>query len=257
MNLRKAILGTLLAATLPLLVQAAFLPSSLHAHAVYTFAWPEGDQVCTESYFSTRKDKVKNGKISMSKLDGTLIASAQTDENGGHCFPLPKNSGGLLFVIEAGQGHRAEFTLRAEDLPADDEAGDEGSGEAAPSGTAGGADPSTSTGTSGASGDTSSNSTTGTAGQPSDASSAAGGAVQAAGAATGGSGALTAASIRNIVREEVRNQVGPIARTIAEQANDRTPGLREIVGGLGWIIGLFGVIVLARGHKIPPADKKV
>jgi nickel transport protein len=207
---------------------------------VYVFAYAEGSEACTVSYFSTMKDRVRQGKISMYSASGELLASAQTDDQGERCFPLPETPGDLKFVIEAGQGHRAEFTLRGEDLPdpADRAGASGGEGSAA-----GGAADSNAPAESGAEG----------AGA---AASAAPGGPSGAGAAQAGSGAaLTAQAVRSIVREEVRAQVGPVARALAEQeAKSRLPGLREVVGGLGWILGIFGIVTLARGRKKFPPD---
>jgi nickel transport protein len=194
-------------------------PTSLSAHAVYIFAYPNGDEVCTESYFS-KKDRVRNGTISMYTSDGTLIQSAQTDNDGNYCFPLPKSRSDLQFVIEAGEGHRGQFTLRAEDLPdlsdnqdtlPDSAQKDPKSPESEPQ--------------SAPSQDANAISTT-----------------------------LSAQEIRSIIREELKAQLGPIMRNLAEQKDDKTPGLREIVGGLGWIVGLLGIITLARGTRPKQKD---
>jgi hypothetical protein len=116
----KSALNTILTAAfvsaLSALFLEAYLPSELSAHSVFTFAYTQGNQVCTESYFSTRKDIVKDGTISMFGSDGKLIAKSQTDDKGAHCFALPNPLQDVKFVIEAGEGHIGEFSLRKEDL---------------------------------------------------------------------------------------------------------------------------------------------
>ncbi|MDR2339898.1 MAG: hypothetical protein LBF40_07190 [Deltaproteobacteria bacterium] len=203
------------------LAQGLFQPAALHAHAVYLFAYANGDEVCTESYFS-KNSRVMGGTVTMSDANGTLLESAGTGDDGNHCFPMPKTQGDLLFAVDAGQGHRAEFRLRAEDRP------DPGEADAAPPAPGAGGGP--------------------------------GAAPEQAPPATnpgaGAGGALSQGDVRAIVREELKSQLGPIARTLAEAKDDKTPGLREIVGGLGWIVGLLGVIILARGRKPPTPERK-
>ncbi|MDR2405640.1 MAG: hypothetical protein LBE27_04650 [Deltaproteobacteria bacterium] len=208
-----------------ILAQLILFPRDLLAHAVYIFAYPNGDEVCTESYF-TKKDRVKNGTISMFYADGTLIQSAKTDTDGNYCFPLPKVKGDLLFVIEAGEGHRGEFKLREEDLPSPDPATDTGSvSETEPAASA--------------------------ASSASGAASGAAGAPVPSTSSPPGASSASSDEIRQVVRSELKSQLGPIMRALAEQNDDKTPGLREIVGGLGWIVGLLGIITLARGRKTP------
>ena len=50
------------------------------------------------------------------------------------------------------------------------------------------------------------------------------------------SGAQDVSSLRNIIREEL----APIKRELAK-AKEHTPGLIEIIGGIGWLIGLAAI----------------
>ena len=91
-------------------------PSPLAAHALFTFAWVEGDQICTDSYFN-RRSKAQGARISMIGPGGTLLASGLTDARGGFCFKRPETPAALTFVVEAEGGHRGEFVLPAEAEP--------------------------------------------------------------------------------------------------------------------------------------------
>lgn len=90
------------------------------AHGVYIFAWAEPGRICTDSYFSA-KSKVRGGEVSMRDTTGELLAEGRSDMDGIACFAVPEHirTGGpaeaedLLFVVMAGQGHRAEFLLPA------------------------------------------------------------------------------------------------------------------------------------------------
>jgi nickel transport protein len=197
------------ASALALLAAAALSAASAaeaEAHAVYVFAYASGDEICTESYF-TRRNRVIGGTITMLDAAGNEIESADTGEDGNHCFPAPAGEGDLQFVVLAGEGHRGEFTLPAADRPA---------AAAPPAPAALGAPAGGPSGPAGT--------------PPSDAA-----------ATAGASPAVSPDSLRAIVREELKAQIGPLSRALAEARDDRTPGLREIVGGLGWLVGIAGL----------------
>jgi nickel transport protein len=96
----------------------SFPTAKTSAHAVFIYARPDGERICTESWFS-KKNRVKGGEVRMENAQGKLLASGVTDDAGIACFPVPAGAGDLRFIVLAGQGHRAEFTLPAlrEELP--------------------------------------------------------------------------------------------------------------------------------------------
>ena len=87
---------------------------SAEAHRVNLFAWVEGDTVHVESKFSGGK-KVKAGKIIVSDSEGTELLSGTTDKNGEFSFKVPQKAD-LKIVLEAGTGHRAEWTIAANEI---------------------------------------------------------------------------------------------------------------------------------------------
>jgi nickel transport protein len=192
------------------------------AHAVYIFAYANGDQICTDSYFS-KKSRVIAGEVTMSDASGKVLEKGTTANDGSYCFKAPPGEGDLSFVVLAGEGHRGEFTLRAADRPTF--AGDLTETNAS----------------SGTEGDASSVSVSGSSSgiNPAPAASAAGG--EAYG--------LSQNSLRAIIREELMSQLGPINRELAQSRDDQTPTLREIVGGLGWVAGVTGLIFWLRGRR--------
>ncbi len=179
----------------------ALSAGTAQAHGVFIFAWPEGDRICTDSYFA-KKSKVRDGQVKMLTPDGQELQRGRTDNQGGFCFLRPDKPGDLLFVIEAGQGHRGEFRLRAEDWA--------GAGGPAPA------------------------STPSAQGVSAPEAAAVGAALQSE------SLGLDQDALRLIVREELETQIGPLRRALAEAAEPE-PGLKEIVGGLGWLAGLAGL----------------
>jgi nickel transport protein len=82
---------------------------SVDAHRVNLFAWVEGDTVYVESKFSSSR-RVNKGKIIVTDPEGTQLLTGTTDENGEFSFKVPKKTE-LKIVLEAGTGHRAEWTI--------------------------------------------------------------------------------------------------------------------------------------------------
>ena len=86
----------------------------VQAHRVNLFAWVEGDTVYVESKFSGGRG-VKAGKITVSDAAGPELLTGMTDENGAFSFKVPKKTD-LKIVVEAGTGHRAEWTVAAGEI---------------------------------------------------------------------------------------------------------------------------------------------
>ena len=172
-----------------------------YAHGVYIYAWAGPDEICTDSYFN-RKSKVKNGEIQALTPDGNLLFKAHTDDEGKACFPLPDEAMDIEFVVLAGEGHKAYFKLRAEDI--------------APY----------------------------IRGEISEAKS-----IDRFVEDENHPFALKQNSelLRQIVREELKLQLKPLFRHLSDQ-EDKSPGLRDIFAGLGWIIAIAAIayIVMRR-----------
>ena len=77
----------------------------LHAHAVYVFAYADGDRICADSYFS-KKSRVAGGTVTMSDTAGNVLETGTTLEDGSYCFKSPGVPGDLRFAVLAGEGHR-------------------------------------------------------------------------------------------------------------------------------------------------------
>jgi nickel transport protein len=54
--------------------------------------------------------------------------------------------------------------------------------------------------------------------------------------------------LSTIVEEVVERKIAPLRSMLAEQ-NLSGPGLTEIIGGLGWIVGIFGAAALGRASQ--------
>lgn len=58
---------------------------------------------------------------------------------------------------------------------------------------------------------------------------------------------LTRTDVEEVVNAALDAKLAPIRRTLLEQT-EQAPGMREIIGGIGWIFGLVGVAAYFRGR---------
>ena len=206
------------------------------AHRVNVFAWADGDAVQVECSFS-KSQKVKNGKLAFfDAATGEALGEAVTDDKGMYRYVLPPSADaghGLRIVLNAGEGHRNEWTLSAAELGSlggapskQPSAGNAGSAGALPA-----AEP-----------------------LPERKASAGDAAAPARSAASPEGGKVSALSEEDYARLEkliagtVDAKLAPVRRALAESVS-REPSLKDIVGGLGWFLGLFGIAVLLKGRK--------
>lgn len=199
-------------ATLALLA-ALLLPASAQAHRINIFAWLEGDSIMVECGFN-RSSPVKNGLITVFDVtNGKDLLHGHTDANGRFSFPVPpaaRAGHSLRIQIAAGEGHRNDWIMDASEF----------SGTTAPTAAAEAAAPVT----------------------------AAGPSVPAATALPLTGPSVTPEEVRAIVNAALDAKLGPIRRDLAAQVN-AGPGLRDIIGGIGWILGLAGMGLYFRGRR--------
>ena len=91
---------------------------SVFAHKVNIFAYVEGDKVYTESYFSDGK-KCIDSKIEVFDNRGNKFLEGLTDKEGEFSFEIPSKDvidGDLKVVLTASMGHRAEYSVSADEL---------------------------------------------------------------------------------------------------------------------------------------------
>ncbi len=89
------------------------------AHKVNVFAYVEGDRVVVEGYFGGNV-KAQDCPVEVFDQGGQKIHEGKTDKKGIYSFKLadlPAFSGSLKVVLVAGMGHKAEYTLAAADIP--------------------------------------------------------------------------------------------------------------------------------------------
>ena len=234
----------LLAAALLLVLQTPAL-----AHRVNIFAWTEGPQVAVKCGFSGG-NSVKNGEITVyDAAGGQVLLTGRTDTEGLFRFDIPPKGRehGLRIRINAGEGHQNEWLLEAAELAS------------APA-----ADPATATVPAAApAAPRHAETTASAAAKNADSHTAgplpAGTGLAAARPEISGSGPVSAAEIQAIVDAALEAQqakfsalldsrLSPVKRQLAEMRTDE-PGMREIVGGMGWFVGLAGLALYFRSRQ--------
>lgn len=187
-------------------VLTACFASPVYAHKVFVFAWVEGDQVCTDSYYSKSR-KVKNGTISVHDSSGNKIHEGQSDENGAFCF-IPSVRDDLTITLEAGMGHKGEFLLEKSELP--ENLPDPSSGAPATN-----------------------------LEEPTNSEEKSHVSLQ-----------INPDEIKKQVEAALDDKLKPVMRAIAElKKEDDSPDIKDIVGGLGWIMGLMGLFLYFKRPK--------
>jgi nickel transport protein len=101
---------------IPIAIAFLATATSARAHGLSVFAWIEGERVMVEGKFSGGKRPV-DATVRVLDLDGRELLTGRTDDQGRWAFAPPQKTA-LKIVLEAGLGHRGEWTLRAADLGA-------------------------------------------------------------------------------------------------------------------------------------------
>ena len=172
----------------------------VHAHKVMIFAWVEGDTVYSESKFSGGR-MVKHGKIIVYDLEGNKLLDGRTDEKGAFNFKLP-NRNGMKVVLEAGMGHRAEWTIPLNELQGINNLRSESKEGTAIISTA-----------------------VRTAKKP---------------VYPVNGGGIAAEDIENAVEKALDEKLKPIIQMLADM-HEQGPDVSDVLGGIGYILGLMGV----------------
>jgi len=210
------------------------------AHKVNVFAVLEGGAVSGEGYFSGGA-KAQNVPVEILDASGAVVAQGVTEKDGTFKIPLPASvSPPLKIVLKAGDGHQNDFTLTAQDLAPAVPVSAPASAAQAP-GTAP-ASPATV-------------SPAAASGQKQGAAPAS---APSAPPATGSSPAIAPAAgspavppldearlatlIEAAVSKAVDEKFAPLKLQLARMAEqDQSARMRDIIGGIGWIVGLVGI----------------
>jgi nickel transport protein len=101
-----------------MLAAAVFLAISApaHAHILKVFAEVNGDMIVGQGYFSTGAYPV-DLPVEVFGPGRLKVGEVKTDEQGKFSFKPTKRQN-YTFVIDAGEGHHAEWTVETDELPA-------------------------------------------------------------------------------------------------------------------------------------------
>ncbi len=189
------------------------------AHRVNVFAFVDGDEIQVECGFSKTR-KVVNGGLEITDAEtGETLLRGTTDEQGRFRFrpseEFLSTGRGLNIRLFAGVGHQNDWQISPEELRT-----------LSPSGA--GAAPASPPGKDGA-----------TVRRPSGPA----GEKQALSLSS-----VDMAGLEAMIGRIVEEKLVPV-RQAMEQRRDDEPGLRDIVGGIGWILGLLGLAAYMKYRK--------
>jgi nickel transport protein len=93
-----------------------FITSPVNAHRVIIFGWVDGGMIHTESKFSGGK-RVQNGTVIVSDAEGKHFLEGKTNDQGEFSFKIPEKTD-IRIELLAGMGHKAEWTIPTEEIGA-------------------------------------------------------------------------------------------------------------------------------------------
>ena len=199
---------------LPLAAFALLITGNAFAHRVNVFAWVEGDTVFVESKFSGGK-KVKNGTIIVTDSSGAELLTGKTSDQGEFSFKLPRRTE-LKITLKAGMGHQAEWTIPVEDIESTAPVANTPVRKITAN---------------------KENLNPGAAPQEQHPTAAV--------RAPDGPGL---AEIEAMVEKALDKKLKPVLKMLAE-SRDKEPTIGDVLGGIGYIIGLIGIAAYFRYRK--------
>ncbi len=198
-----------------------FYAAPAQAHRVNVFAWVEGNTIYTTAKFSGGK-VARESRVEVYDSQKKLLLKGQTDNQGEFSFSVPKIDN-LNIVVYAGTGHRGSWQIKKSELISV-------SKTTAPEE----ADPSN---------------------KP-EAQNPAPATAQTSETATTSNTNLQINSeeiekiVQKVVNRSLTEKLHPLMLILAEM-RDPDPGLKDILGGLGYILGLVGIIAYIKSRKQP------
>ncbi len=90
-------------------------PVGARAHKVNLYAYAQGGKLIGEGYFSGGR-KAQKALVKLLGPDGRELGQTRTDVKGAFSIAYPPGLAPLKLVLIAGEGHKGEFELTAQDL---------------------------------------------------------------------------------------------------------------------------------------------
>lgn len=195
------------------------IASPAFAHKVNVFAYAQDGKVHAEGYF-VDGTKCKNSVIEViDNKTGQKLLEGKTDADGRYSFDIPHASA-MKLVLRAGTGHQNEYVLSEEEVR--------------------GAMPLSKKGTEKQAGQQKS-----AAPEPKPMKKE-----QAAGIQHATNPSVPTQDMEELVGKVVDSKLQPVMRILVKlQEQSEKPGLTEILGGIGYIIGIMGIIGYLKGRS--------
>lgn len=192
---------------------------SANAHKVNVFAYAENGSVYAEGYFVDGA-KCKNSLVEVvDNKTGEKLLEGKTDENGQFSFDIPRATS-IKLILHAGTGHRNEYTLTEEEVREAMLRAEKEEGKLAVKGK-----------------ETVPEEKPRTTEQ------------QASIKHEKKSAHVTSEDIDAAIERAIDKKLQPVMRILLNlQEKSEKPGLTEILGGIGYIIGILGIIAYFKGR---------
>ncbi|MCF8055024.1 MAG: hypothetical protein K9K37_00100 [Desulfocapsa sp.] len=203
-----------------LLICLILLPLQAQGHKIHVFAWASGNTVTVESNFSGSRP-LQNGKVTVKdKQSNTVLLQGTADERGIFTFPIPTRAKDaamdLLIVVSGSEGHQNQWLIPAEEYLASTPL-------ATPENLSANLQHPAINGGS----------------QPD---------ILPAEADIGNE------ELKQMVKELLNQELAPIRRSLAK-AEDKSPDFSDIMGGIGYLLGLAGLVAWLRNRPQKPGKK--
>lgn len=191
------------------------------AHRVNIFAYVEGDTVHVDCSYN-KNDRVHFGDIEVKNAaTGERYLTGKTDENGAYVFQIPAAAraakADLQILLKAGEGHQNDWIVEAKEY-----LGNAPAAAGPPAAQAPTAAP---------------------ASVVSQKPAAPAPAVAAA-----PQPAMTPAAVQAVVEAAVEKKIAPLRKILVED-KEKGPGVTEIAGGIGYLVGIAGLLAYARSRS--------
>lgn len=205
--------------SLGLLFFICLCAQSANAHKVNVFAYAENGNVYAEGYF-VDGSKCKNSLVEVvDNKTGEKLLEGKTDENGQFSFDIPYATS-IKLILHAGTGHQNEYTLTEEEVREAMLGADKEEGKLAVK-----------------------EKQTVPEEKPRKTEQ------QASIKHEKNSTNLTSQDIDAAIERAIDKKLQPVMRILLNlQEKSEKPGLTEILGGIGYIIGILGIIAYFKGR---------
>jgi len=216
------------------------------AHRVNVFAYVEGDTVHVECSYS-KSDRVRFGDIAVKNaISGKIYLTGTTDDKGNFVFPVPAEAravkADLTILLRSGEGHQNDWIIKADEYlsatpPAAKSQPAAPMSAVSPSSTPS-ADPAVVM-------------------PPADPVAVPASALVETSKTVAGTPSVAAAALSTpmdpaalqaVVEAAMEKKIAPLRKILLDD-KEKGPGLTEILGGIGYLVGLAGLLAYARSRK--------